>query len=630
MAPRKKQKIAENAPHTDGNVAKPKATRIRAIKGKRGGLQNIPDMPLDILLEIFSCLEPKDLLNLARTSKSLRQLLMTRETISVWRAARANMGKLPDCPSFLSEPAYANLAFFPHCHRCLKSNVRTVIWEFCARYCSECKLEMFCRWSDRTRIPGISMFEALNHIETRDRGYPRAFHRSEYERVKQTWESLPDQEAKAHFEREQKERVQQTNEFSRLCRDWENSLAGERAVELEEIRRTRLRHIVSKLEEMGWGEELDKMKASGYTSLATNRHVCVPRPLTERVWKKIRDDVVEHMKVVQERRIKEERRNTLVIRLLWLSEALEDVLSDVRATAATQMEPCISDYAFMPEIRSIIESPNEREVTQETFNALQDSLPYLVMSWQADLKSQFVDLVKSKITAPEGVDVCDLAITCVRCKDCDGLLRFPSLLAHRCLRNHSSFWYDLGTNSYELIASSVMSDRRPKLDKLVIPDDTALDRFRNIVQLCKLDPATATTQDMDALDIRLSNATFRDKTWREAMHIELITPLINPKAGVFEWSLVPQSQMDELRERERADLKRSYIWCCALCVDHDSFHGVPIRKYTETEAHMRLRHDIELPSEADGDIFMHADYHAILGSETHHEVLFASPFKFTA
>ena len=41
---------------------------------------------------------------------------MSRNSASMWKAARANVEGLPDCPAHLSEPAYANLAFFPYCH----------------------------------------------------------------------------------------------------------------------------------------------------------------------------------------------------------------------------------------------------------------------------------------------------------------------------------------------------------------------------------------------------------------------------------------------------------------------------------------------------------------------------------
>lgn len=41
---------------------------------------------------------------------------MSRTSAYLWKAARANVEGLPECPSYLSEPQYANLVFSPHCH----------------------------------------------------------------------------------------------------------------------------------------------------------------------------------------------------------------------------------------------------------------------------------------------------------------------------------------------------------------------------------------------------------------------------------------------------------------------------------------------------------------------------------
>ncbi len=63
-------------------------------------------------------MEPLDLLHLARTSKDFRSLLMSRESALLWQGARQNIEGLPDCPTFLSEPAFANLVFDTSCYVC--------------------------------------------------------------------------------------------------------------------------------------------------------------------------------------------------------------------------------------------------------------------------------------------------------------------------------------------------------------------------------------------------------------------------------------------------------------------------------------------------------------------------------
>ena|SRR6266478_1603678 len=56
-----------------------------------------------------------DLVNITRTSKALRQVLMSRKSMWVWIVARRNAGAVmvPDPPEDMSEPAWALLLFGP-------------------------------------------------------------------------------------------------------------------------------------------------------------------------------------------------------------------------------------------------------------------------------------------------------------------------------------------------------------------------------------------------------------------------------------------------------------------------------------------------------------------------------------
>ena len=46
--------------------------------------------------QILGHLRPLDILHLARTTKEFRQILLHKSSISVWKAARANVPDLPD------------------------------------------------------------------------------------------------------------------------------------------------------------------------------------------------------------------------------------------------------------------------------------------------------------------------------------------------------------------------------------------------------------------------------------------------------------------------------------------------------------------------------------------------------
>ena len=66
--------------------------------------------------QIFAFMHPRDLLNLARTTKPFRNLLMMETARPMWKAAMRRVEDLPPCPPYMSEPKYINLLFFPHFH----------------------------------------------------------------------------------------------------------------------------------------------------------------------------------------------------------------------------------------------------------------------------------------------------------------------------------------------------------------------------------------------------------------------------------------------------------------------------------------------------------------------------------
>ncbi|KAF9062057.1 hypothetical protein BDP27DRAFT_1428345 [Rhodocollybia butyracea] len=58
----------------------------------RGCLERLlKDFPLEVVLEVFCSAESGDLLQLSRTSKDLRAILMSRRFEYIWRAARQNI-----------------------------------------------------------------------------------------------------------------------------------------------------------------------------------------------------------------------------------------------------------------------------------------------------------------------------------------------------------------------------------------------------------------------------------------------------------------------------------------------------------------------------------------------------------
>lgn len=75
-----------------------------------------PDVRRTYLLirQVACYMSPEDLLHLSRTSLGLRELLMSKSSKRVWEAARTVQG-IPQCPSDLSEPQYADMLFGKGC-----------------------------------------------------------------------------------------------------------------------------------------------------------------------------------------------------------------------------------------------------------------------------------------------------------------------------------------------------------------------------------------------------------------------------------------------------------------------------------------------------------------------------------
>lgn len=102
-----------------------------------GKLAGILKMPLDVFYEVCSAppvrppestlnlcyaqivsyMHPSDLLRISRVSKHFRSMLMTKNAVGFWRAARRNIG-MPDPPPDFNDAQYVALIFERVCNVC--------------------------------------------------------------------------------------------------------------------------------------------------------------------------------------------------------------------------------------------------------------------------------------------------------------------------------------------------------------------------------------------------------------------------------------------------------------------------------------------------------------------------------
>ncbi|BGP13389.1 hypothetical protein JCM10213_008548 [Rhodosporidiobolus nylandii] len=133
---------------------KPKKRR-RKGKGKaRGGkrsedegkLEVLTTMPVELLVEVFSHLNPSDLLNLSRVNKAYHALLASPGSISLWKKARERF-KLPDATAGggLTEMQYAQLMFGTECQHCGAAKVKYADFFIRQRMCKGCRRDRIVR-----------------------------------------------------------------------------------------------------------------------------------------------------------------------------------------------------------------------------------------------------------------------------------------------------------------------------------------------------------------------------------------------------------------------------------------------------------------------------------------------------
>ncbi|RPD79997.1 hypothetical protein L226DRAFT_608974 [Lentinus tigrinus ALCF2SS1-7] len=499
MPPRKREKKVHNEP-----AEEPAQQAVRRnVRGRRGGLKDMPGMPLDILIEIFGFMHPRDLLNLARTSKPFRGLLMSHSSQAMWKASIEGVEGLPKCPPYMNEPTYINLLFFPHCHGCLKPNVQTVLFEFGARYCNVCKPKMLLK-----NVYSYDILQSIRTLTGAEYGQPFArnkegyYHKPEIDAFLAQWYSMPDDDSKKVLAATSLSRVKMMHEMLPSFSKWRDNQKSKRSIELHQIKVERFESIKTKLRQAGWAEELGLMN-NWQQTMMQDKFASKAEPLTERAWQKIRESAVAYMEDIKRRRLDAARRVVLRGRFERFVKAYETYRGDgYRRTAESDLEPHLMDLAVTNHFRDILDLPDDADMNilddaEEMFPKFEDA----ILGWQTSRRLELTDMAFK--STPPGADLVDLTpvlFACRLCKRAD--LRYPAVIAHVCNR--------VVTHEKELYASSAARfwsprcSRSPWSSRYLSVSTSAMSALRPIVEACGLDPERATFKQMDDCPARLT------------------------------------------------------------------------------------------------------------------------------
>ncbi|KAF9234854.1 hypothetical protein BU15DRAFT_52058 [Melanogaster broomeanus] len=483
-------------------------------KSRRGRLKMLPALNLDVLFQILSFLHPMDLLNLACTTKAFRQLLMQRSSTFVWKTSLGRIEGLPVCPPDLSEPQYAYLAFYPHCHvsamdlphptrfLILPSTVGR-IFRIIRRF------ESSDSCADKFAGAGHTYFVDIEQLEAFQKEY----------------KEIP-QDKRDEFLADRRLQVCAIDKHASECEAWHKDMLQARNDERRKAKLPRAESIFTRLKDLGYTSELDYF-GTGPIEDARRSDFNTTKALTDREWARVRGRFVKTMDNFRIRKLETEVYNPRRKILVELYDAY--VRQPAPPGATVDLLPDVVDVAHFAAFDAIIKLPEGTEVNAETFKPAFEQIPTLAQEWRAGVDAQLAALVVVPgDSSTSGVAEDDFSIgklePAERLKLASAV--FKDLWHHDLVVSIDLLdWWVFNRCYSDSVASRVMPGRPWSLmdARGEYPLVQLFTGAAHVIRACGMDPQTATVEDMDKRDIRLRcnycPYTTTKMSWRTAVSL---------------------------------------------------------------------------------------------------------------
>ncbi|CAE7065040.1 unnamed protein product [Rhizoctonia solani] len=268
-----------------------KQARTTKYKSSKKAKDKLPsgvlNLPLELFTEIMSNLKPIDVLNLARTCKPFRSILMRRSSKYVWKRSADNLPyPLPPPPPWLNMPQYVSLVYTNNCMACGSDTIgpghqpkdHPILQpELLIRLCAACQPNILIASDD---IPkGIKPLIMIAHvnisseegINMNDGQYGL---RAEVKKTKKQFK------AKMVKFPGNNEKLRSWRKYGKLIRD----IRDDQEKEKDEIRHRFQSDVEKRLAELGWKHDVCYVPKhlKGWGPLTRQ-----PRKLTDRIWRNL-------------------------------------------------------------------------------------------------------------------------------------------------------------------------------------------------------------------------------------------------------------------------------------------------------------------------------------------------------
>ncbi|KAF9000520.1 hypothetical protein BDZ89DRAFT_999306 [Hymenopellis radicata] len=470
------------------NVTVESSDEPAPTRNQRGILKQVAETPLDVLLEIFSYLEPLDLLRMSRTTKALRGLLMSKSSSFVWERARLGMEGLPPMIEGFTEPQYANLLFDTHCHNCLKAPTKDVQWRIRMRLCKQCLEKSKIMLTERELCKAFGPYSILSELlSITPCSIPQGrYHRRSYGMLLEEYRTL--QRGTADLAAWLSKKKQEYKALVQSCLEyntWLTLRTEAHTKELASIRHQRFESIIARLEAEGWEDEL-KLDSTR-SGLRRQPLVNQSKELTDKTWEIVRRGLTEFMSQRRAQVLEEKKKQVIRQRICLLEELADSRLSELPESPPNP--PGSAVCLYQPFFDIINDTPIEEDVTAKLKKALKQCFPDICEDWRQDQEERLKKILR-KQGRNDNVSLAVNAFTCAQCGYSPPILHYPYFASHRCFYSTASF--GLKTE----VSTEVWSAENVKVLDLVDYRECV-----KVIRMCGLDPDTATAEDMDAADV---------------------------------------------------------------------------------------------------------------------------------
>ncbi|KAM5540102.1 hypothetical protein V8D89_006242 [Ganoderma adspersum] len=368
-----------------------------------GLLSGLMNMPLDIFFQIAAHLHPLDMLNLSRTSKLLRSIMLSKHSRSAWIASLGSVQGLPPCPWIMNEPFYAALLFDHYCLWCGKDHATWVDYAIRMRLCETCHKVQICRGSSILRPDEVSLSqklslvpcetgsdyeEAKRFILRENRTVGQKYHLSPVLVLIDEYDTLARQDCESFQFWVDETLAVVTAAHEHAVR----ILAWIRERELADIQTMsdRKSTIIERLQELGYSEDDFPDDEQPWEELM-NQAV----PLTDRIWNDLLPELEEQLALENERRAQEafeERVNDrLDLIVTWYDEYIEENLSD----AELNLMPNVFDARRLPSLVALAQSDDAQgDLSREAFLELTEDVLADAEKYKRRAQRELADILR--------------------------------------------------------------------------------------------------------------------------------------------------------------------------------------------------------------------------------------------